>query len=913
MARGLACVAALVVFLVGVPAANIATGGAPDQLLPTQALDLSDPEAVWQALRWSYLDGHLVPWCAHTTAWIGWAIGVFLVLTDAARLLRAGTSALHRHLATRSPRGWVTSTVASALILFSASNALAQPASAAVVATADQRPQPPAPRSDAYHVPDDVHPDCPRHQAVLGDTYWSLAEHHLGDGSRYSEIDALNHDRIPNPSMLLPGAIVLLPHDATNLPRPAPEDARHVVVKPGETASSIAEREYGDADAWTTLWDLNRNRPQPDGRAWRDPDLLRPGWHLTITTEHMSDNDVSPVPPAASATSRQPATPTTIMPPSPSGTVVPQPHPGTTISTNTGAFVGIGFAALVTAALFTTRLWHRRHYRPGSGDRSDLVTAPIVRALRIAHDRVVNPQDKDGHPLYPTRHHHHVQEIAGRDQALVTADIVLPACGDTVLGVRERQAIAIDLASAHGLGLTGPGAAAAARAVLLALIADSHRRDTTVIVPTADFEDLINHHATQQTSARLRIVDDLNAALDAIDTESGPASTSRQVIIAKPTARADERLRTALARSTSGVAAVLLGPWPDGVTVHIHADGVVAQCAPERDDLSTGDRLFALPDTDTTALLNLFAEHSQALEGQPPRARPTAVDDVQAHAINSARNGGLGPVGARAESASAASSLKPAPPLSLSLFGPPALGWHSGQGHVDVTNTLARKHWQLLIFLALQPDGVTRDAIREALWPKAHGPKPFNAFYATLSQIRGNLGNATDHRATTVIELRGDRAALNPAVVAVDYWEFLDAQHSRTVAADKAARRMAWSRIAAAYRGELAQGVQELWLDAPREDAHRGAVDSLAALAQSYRDTDPQLHLQVLEHARMLDRYNEDIYRDIMRVQAQLGLADAIARTLALLTRTLAEIDSSPRMETVTVAETLRDKARSRA
>jgi hypothetical protein len=60
--RAVVSAAALVVFVVGMPAGNLATGGAPDRLLHVRVPD--NAEQAWEALRWSYLDGSLVPWLA---------------------------------------------------------------------------------------------------------------------------------------------------------------------------------------------------------------------------------------------------------------------------------------------------------------------------------------------------------------------------------------------------------------------------------------------------------------------------------------------------------------------------------------------------------------------------------------------------------------------------------------------------------------------------------------------------------------------------------------------------------------------------------------------------------------------------------------------------------------------------------
>lgn len=58
-----------------------------------------------------------------------------------------------------------------------------------------------------------------------GDTLWSLAERHLGDGARFSDIAELNYGRpqsdgahLVDDHWLRPGWALLLPADAINLP-----------------------------------------------------------------------------------------------------------------------------------------------------------------------------------------------------------------------------------------------------------------------------------------------------------------------------------------------------------------------------------------------------------------------------------------------------------------------------------------------------------------------------------------------------------------------------------------------------------------------------------------------------------------------------------------------------------------------
>lgn len=65
-------------------------------------------------------------------------------------------------------------------------------------------------------------------------------------------------------------------------PEPAVPSAPAVAVSRGDSAWSIAETHLGDGMRWRELWDLNRGVAQPDGRAWTDPQIIRPGWQLRL-------------------------------------------------------------------------------------------------------------------------------------------------------------------------------------------------------------------------------------------------------------------------------------------------------------------------------------------------------------------------------------------------------------------------------------------------------------------------------------------------------------------------------------------------------------------------------------------------------------------------------------------------------
>ncbi|MBW3556938.1 MAG: LysM peptidoglycan-binding domain-containing protein [Actinobacteria bacterium] len=56
-------------------------------------------------------------------------------------------------------------------------------------------------------------------------------------------------------------------------------------VRPRDTLWGIAEDRLGDPFRWREIYDLNRDRPQPDGDRLRQPDLIQPGWRLFLPAD----------------------------------------------------------------------------------------------------------------------------------------------------------------------------------------------------------------------------------------------------------------------------------------------------------------------------------------------------------------------------------------------------------------------------------------------------------------------------------------------------------------------------------------------------------------------------------------------------------------------------------------------------
>jgi DNA-binding SARP family transcriptional activator len=102
-----------------------------------------------------------------------------------------------------------------------------------------------------------------------------------------------------------------------------------------------------------------------------------------------------------------------------------------------------------------------------------------------------------------------------------------------------------------------------------------------------------------------------------------------------------------------------------------------------------------------------------------------------------------------------------------------------------------------------------------------------------------------------------------------------------------------------AYGGVLLDGAPYAWVEPPREDTRRRAVDALARLGELREAAgDREGALAALEQAIDADPVAEELYRRLMRHQADLGRPDAVKRTYRLLARRLADLDADPDPET---------------
>ncbi|MBF6238714.1 winged helix-turn-helix domain-containing protein [Nocardia otitidiscaviarum] len=263
----------------------------------------------------------------------------------------------------------------------------------------------------------------------------------------------------------------------------------------------------------------------------------------------------------------------------------------------------------------------------------------------------------------------------------------------------------------------------------------------------------------------------------------------------------------------------------------------------------------------------------------------------------------------------AGAAADPAPMVTVRLFGPlrvicqasTGTGGQSSSG-AEITARLQPRSREILALLAVHPDGLTRTQLIDTLWGRCCPHRPTNALHTALGRLRAALAEASGGAAGLVLVDSG-RYRLDTSRVEVDYAAFTDAVRRRRYAATDSDRRETCERIISlAAGGTLAADLEAGWLHSIRQYVRHEAIAAVGALAQTLAIDDPRATVHLLATAMSIDPHNEDLYRDMMRLHARLGEHHAIAETLELLTRRLADIGEKPSRETRAVAHHLHTK-----
>jgi nucleoid-associated protein YgaU/DNA-binding SARP family transcriptional activator len=984
LVRGVGAVAVLAALVGGIPWALYAVAGSP---IPEQLPTL---DQVRNAL-FSRDDGALFLGALKYVGWVGWALFAVLVALEIASHL-AGRPAPALPVL-RGPQELAAMLVAAVAAAMIGNPAVGDDMPARVLVAAAAAPPVPGagPPTDRAPMVESARPattptqaQAPAHSARAmpaeprdpgktyrvrrGDSLWRIAERTLGDGARYPEIAELNYGR-PQPGghaltdahWIQPGWVLHLPADA-RVVKPAAAsggesgNAVDYVVAEGDTMWDIAEARLGDGSGWPRIWELNTDRPQPDGGLLTDPDLIRPGWVLRVPAPKSPDAGPSvPQPQPSQQPPAQPEPPRTTTPRLPSdavtpstpqaprtttGTAPPTPAPnadgdnaedGDGVELPNGSWIPWTLAGAVVSAMAVVWLQRRRRHIPSSFDGPDALAdaltepPPVVRTIQRAWRRHARVQ--------PPALTEQTSEANAEDHAPIQ-----------VRSLAVPEVPPIEPPPAGGLGLVGPGAEAAARGALVAALAAGAPADpdarTEAVIPAATLVTLLGADAIPLGGwSRLHVTADLDTALAVLEArllhaarlldehEVADVAALRQaapyeeplppllLIADTPAEGARARVRTVLGLGAAvEVTAVLLGDWDHGRTVTVEPDGA---CRPEPRD---GDRALPerMPVLDMSSAYDLLRTLREAHTGEPnaparaggESGKPVpggGQEQAQAATLSDTAHNDETTVGA----APAADVEQPteqdtkdgrvAPKAVVHVLGAPRI--EDPPPGIKVRSAAI----ELMVYLAVHSDGAHADQIMDELLPGVRHRMAAGRLHTAASNLRHLLAGAAgdDDPGDYVVKERG-RYRLNPRAVDVDLWR-LRAACARAAAAREPSARLAALRDACrAYRGELAERCDYEWITSHRQGTRVLGVDAHAAAAAALADSDPGEAARLLRAAVEHDPLNEEVCQHAMRAHARLGDAEAIRSLLRHLALALDGIGAEPSEDTLELADGLR-------
>ncbi|WP_406106268.1 BTAD domain-containing putative transcriptional regulator [Micromonospora globbae] len=535
-----------------------------------------------------------------------------------------------------------------------------------------------------HHASQDPRPAAktPTYTVRRGDSLCRIAAHTLGDADRWTEIFDLNRGThfprvggtLRDPNLIYPGWTLHLPADATPPTRPHP---------PANTTPA------------------NDNGPN---------EQAAPSRPTPANTRHPA----APTPAATTAPDSSAAAPTT-----PAGgtaspaadTSRPADRASRGLWLASGSWVDLGLAGAIIAAVTLVWAHRQRRYVPSAPSPlprlDDPVLAPMPRVVGqvrrgLRRAATVRPDPHEPAPRRTIRN-----QRSGADNATTSPDSrnvdhdearadagnpshggfppVAPALDsltaadgpdayDDEPGIVSRDAPepvtpalaspVIEMWPPAGLGLTGPGAEAAARGFLVSALAaggldEPHGRGY-VVIPSGTLATLLGAAAvTVPDTPRLTVTGGLTDALTLleeqtlhrtrvcfdyeVDTTTGlrdadpMAEPLPPMVLIADTTAAHERARIA-ALLTQGqrldIHGILLGAWPDGDTVVVAHDGTTSPADGDanrhgRHPADVG-RLTVIDLTETADLLRVLAE-SHTGEPQPPApAEPAPLPTADA-------------------------------------------------------------------------------------------------------------------------------------------------------------------------------------------------------------------------------------------------------------------------------------------
>jgi DNA-binding SARP family transcriptional activator len=188
---------------------------------------------------------------------------------------------------------------------------------------------------------------------------------------------------------------------------------------------------------------------------------------------------------------------------------------------------------------------------------------------------------------------------------------------------------------------------------------------------------------------------------------------------------------------------------------------------------------------------------------------------------------------------------------------------------------------ELITYLALHPEGASRDQLLEALWPGEDPRRSEQRLWQSTSDVRRTLGS--------VITRESDRYALDRTQVSVDLDE-LEPLLAAAGTADAKRRREVMERALSRFTGEPLSGSDYAWAAGEARRLRAIHVDLLEQVGRGRLEAgDARGALDAAERGLEVDALNESLWRLGMEAETALGLREAVAERYERLRELLDE------------------------
>ncbi|MEU1969431.1 hypothetical protein ABZ541_29265 [Micromonospora sediminicola] len=415
-----------------------------------------------------------------------------------------------------------------------------------------------------------------------------------------------------------------------------------------------------------------------------------------------------------------------------------------------------------------------------------------------------------------------------------TATAVQAAVANHPPATAATSATLADLPPA-GLRLAGDGAADAARGLLVTRLLAALRdpRDTAAVIITRTALAALLPTATgaHRTISGLHAVDTLEHAAALQPSLTTPSAAD----CVTPTLLLSTDPSTAVPLTIPADARVVtLGHGTAPSTWHVDHAG-------HTHDRHSGQPRARMCVLDSTATADLLAVLAQPIAAEPDDTTTTGPARRIDPGAKIPRQASRTPPDTARQQPVAADSA-----VQMRVLGRPAL--LIDQHPVTIRRSAA---WQILVFLAVHPDGATTGQLVNALWPGLPAHTVTGRLYTTLSDLRSAI-RATGAR--EVVVHTEDRYHLDHRTD-VDLWRLQTTAHHATITRTLPG----WRTVIDTYTGDLAAGHTWPWIDPPREATRRLVLDAYthAAAAQA----DPHERLRLLQEAIRVDPYNQHLHQ----------------------------------------------------